>query len=75
MSEELKNYSLVDHWPKGAGSPAQRALLAAGYTNLEQLRHVTAAELLELHGVGPKAIAILRKDLAARGLAFAGETS
>ncbi|NEE36127.1 DNA-binding protein, partial [Streptomyces sp. SID7982] len=34
---------------------------------------VTAAEVLALHGVGPKAIRVLREALAAEGLAFAGE--
>jgi len=32
---------------------------------------VTAAELLAIHGVGPKAIRILEEELAARELAFA----
>jgi hypothetical protein len=34
---------------------------------------VTEAELLQLHGVGPKTIRTLRPALAARGLAFASE--
>jgi len=37
------------------------------------LTQVRAAELLKLHGVGPKAIRILRETLAAKGLAFADE--
>jgi hypothetical protein len=32
---------------------------------------VTPAQLLRIHGVGPKAIRILEEELAARGLAFA----
>lgn len=51
--------------------PAQRALAAAGYTRLEQLANVREAELLKLHGMGPKAIDQLRQALAAQGLAFA----
>jgi hypothetical protein len=43
-----------------------------GYTRYEQLTKVTAAELLKIHGVGPKAIRILDEQLTARGLAFAG---
>jgi hypothetical protein len=53
------------------GKPAQRALAAAGYVRLDQLTTVSAAELLKLHGVGPKAIRLLRSALAARGQAFA----
>ena len=53
------------------GAPATRALTAAGYTQLAQLTKVSEADLLKLHGVGPKAISILRETLAAQGLAFA----
>lgn len=53
------------------GNPARRALTAAGYLRLEQLTEVGEAELLRLHGVGPKAIRILREVLSANGLSFA----
>ncbi|GAA3152997.1 hypothetical protein GCM10010466_49990 [Planomonospora alba] len=52
------------------GAPARRALAVAGHTRLEQLTAVTEAELLALHGVGPKAVGILRDALAGRGLSF-----
>jgi hypothetical protein len=55
------------------GAPATRALVAAGYTRLAQLHGVREADLLRLHGVGPKAIRILREALAARGLALAAD--
>ena len=51
--------------------PAQRALAAAGYVRLEQFAEVSEAELLKLHGVGPKATRMLGEALAARGLSFA----
>ena len=57
--------------PAKLGKPALRALAAAGYTRLEQLAAVRAADLLKLHGMGPKALGLLREALAARGLAFA----
>ncbi|MFN2196345.1 MAG: hypothetical protein ACK2UW_09510 [Anaerolineales bacterium] len=41
--------------PEGLAAPAQRALDGAGYTHLEQLARVTEAEILVLHGMGPKA--------------------
>jgi hypothetical protein len=53
--------------PRAMGNPARRALEAAGYTRLDQLAGVPARELLALHGMGPKAIAVLREVLAARG--------
>jgi hypothetical protein len=61
----------VANFPPGIGKPALRALVAAGYTRLEQFTTVTEKELLKLHGVGPKAIRILRAALEAQGLAFA----
>nr|WP_206041503.1 DNA-binding protein [Rhodococcus sp. OK302] len=48
-----------------------RALLGAGYTELSQLTSVSEKELAKLHGMGPKALRILREALAERGLTFA----
>ena len=58
-------------FPAGIGQPATRALAAAGYTHLEQLSRVREADLLKLHGVGPKALGIIRSALHAKGLSFA----
>jgi hypothetical protein len=60
-------------FPPGLSQPAIRALTQAGYTRLEQLAATTEAELLALHGVGPKAIRILNEAFAERGLQFAGK--
>ncbi|HEY8601197.1 MAG TPA: hypothetical protein VIL85_22385 [Thermomicrobiales bacterium] len=60
-------------FPPGIGKPATRALAAAGYRNLAQLTTVSEKALGSLHGVGPKAIGILRAALAAQGLSFADE--
>ena len=54
------------------GKVALRQLALHGYTRYDQLTSVTRAELLRIHGVGPKAIRILEEELATRGLAFAG---
>jgi len=56
-------------FPRGIGSPARRALLAAGYTNLDALAGMTDAQLLGLHGVGPKAVGVLRDALTAKAAA------
>lgn len=59
--------------PSSLAAPARRALASAGYTSLAQLSMASASELLELHGMGPKAMGQLREALAARGLTFAGD--
>lgn len=49
------------------GKPATRALANAGLTTLDQIATRTEAELLALHGVGPKAVRILAETLAKTG--------
>jgi predicted flap endonuclease-1-like 5' DNA nuclease len=63
--------SRIHDLPPGIGAPATLGLAAAGITRLEQLTSFTEAELLKLHGVGPKAIRLLREALSERGLKFA----
>lgn len=57
--------------PDGLSQPAQRALAGAGYKRLEQLAAVSEDEIKQLHGIGPKAIDLLRTALTAKGLSFA----
>jgi hypothetical protein len=52
------------------GRPAATALGLAGITSLEQVAEHTEEELLALHGVGPKAVRILREAMAVGGLGF-----
>ncbi len=61
--------------PAELSKPARRALAGAGYVRLEQLTKVSEAELLKLHGMGPKGVALLRQALAARGETFAGSSA
>ncbi|ASA19411.1 helix-hairpin-helix domain-containing protein [Paenibacillus donghaensis] len=56
--------------PTKMGKPALRALHAAGYTRLEQLAAASEAELLKLHGMGPKAMGLLHQALEDKGLSF-----
>jgi hypothetical protein len=58
-------------FPNGLSQPALRALLGAGITSLDQLAAIKEADLRKLHGMGPKAIDLLRSALEARGLSFA----
>ena len=60
---------IIHDLPK-TSAPAQRALQSAGITALEQLTKVTEAELLQLHGMGPKAVRILSETLKANGLSL-----
>jgi len=62
-------------FPPGLSQPALRALATAGYQRLADFARASEAEVLALHGVGPKAIRILRPALAARGIAFASTRS
>ena len=64
MADQKKN-----NFPK-IGAPAMRALKAAGYSRLEQLTKISEAELSQLHGMGPKALGILREMLKEKGLSF-----
>jgi predicted flap endonuclease-1-like 5' DNA nuclease len=52
------------------GQPATRALAAVGIHRLEQLTKFSEKEIQKLHGMGPKALGILRQALADRGLSF-----
>jgi hypothetical protein len=58
--------------PTGIGRPATQALRGAGVTMLEQVAQHSRAELLALHGVGPKAVRVLSEALEQRGLALRG---
>lgn len=53
--------------PTAIGRPATRALHGAGLATLDLVAASSEAELLELHGVGPKAVRILKQVLAEQG--------
>lgn len=60
--QELKDINI--------GQPAHRALHANGIDTLEQLCSFSQEELLAFHGVGPKALSILKEILIKEGLSF-----
>ncbi|MER5873116.1 hypothetical protein [Streptomyces sp. NPDC002044] len=62
----------VGDLPKAIGGPATRALAGVGITTLAQVAELTGAELLALHGVGPKAVRVLTETLVATGRRPAG---
>ena len=57
-------------FPGSLGKVATRALAVNGITRYAQLTERTVRQLLGIHGVGPKAVRILREELAARGLSL-----
>ena len=57
-------------YPPEIGKTARRVLALNGLTTFDQLNRVSEAELRALHGIGPKALGILRDGLAERGQSF-----
>jgi hypothetical protein len=55
--------------PKAIGAPATRALVGAGYRDLAP--GVPKSDLIELHGVGPRAIRLIQEALEEQGLPWA----
>lgn len=69
----IENYEQL--WPQKISNPARRALVNAGFTSLRQLTSITEKELLALHGMGPKAIRILKEELANARLTYKEEAN
>ena len=66
-----KNQSINDFESlRGVAAPARRALANAGYTRLAQLTKTTEAELMQLHGMGPKAMRALKAAMQEKGFKF-----
>jgi predicted RecB family nuclease len=57
----------------GLAAPARRALEGAGLTTLGKLARRSEAQVRELHGMGPNALARLRAYLEEEGLEFKPE--
>jgi DNA-directed RNA polymerase alpha subunit len=51
-------------------APARRALDNAGIASLEDLSKHTEKEIANLHGMGPKAIRMLKEAMKEKGFAF-----
>jgi len=70
MTRPSKSDPIAQPFPLGVAKPAVRALVAAGYTSLDQLTKAREADIAGLHGMGPKALGILREALKERGKSF-----
>lgn len=55
---------------KVLAAPARRALQSAGILQPTQLSEWTEARLLQLHGMGPSAVARLKQELGKNGIAL-----
>ena len=51
-------------------APARRALATAGITTLADLTRCTEQVVAALHGMGPKALGLLREAMQERGMMF-----
>jgi len=51
-------------------SPARRALVLEGIDSLQELSKYKEKEILNLHGIGPTSLPILRASLEEEGLTF-----
>lgn len=62
--------SVREAFPAGISRPALRALANAGVTHLHALTIWSEPEVASLHGMGPKAIGLLREALHVTGRDF-----
>lgn len=57
---------------EGLYRPARRALESEGILSLEVLATYTEEEIMALHGIGKRAIPVLKEALKAAGMQFRG---
>lgn len=60
----------VHDFPEKIGAPALRALLNTKITSLKQVKNYSEKELLKLHGLGPKAIKLLKVEMEKKRISF-----
>jgi hypothetical protein len=71
LTYAIPTTDLRTEFPPRMGKVSRRELALAGFTRFEELTKTTPKELLAIHGVGKKAIDILREELGSRGMTFA----
>lgn len=67
--------SSLAEYPHAMGSVAPRELKVHHINSPKEAANYTEKELLAIHGVGPKAVRILKELLAEHGLALKTEVS
>jgi hypothetical protein len=58
-------------FPKGLAKPAPRALASVGVTSLDKVARFSESQLLELQGMGPRAIEAIKTALQVQGNSLA----
>jgi uncharacterized protein YdhG (YjbR/CyaY superfamily) len=71
----LGKYAKLDsHWRElGIAAPARRGLVDKKLFKIGDLRTVMESEFLEIHGMGPKAAAVIRREMKRRKIIFRPE--
>ena len=59
-----------DAFPNGMSGPSLRALANAGIRSMADVARWREADLAQLHGMGPKALGLLKAALEANGQGF-----
>lgn len=67
-----EKHGTIGDIPK-TSAPALRTLIHEDISSLKQLSKWTEKGLLELHGMGPKAVGILKEAMKEKGLSFTKE--
>lgn len=65
-----QNNPQASELPSGLAKPAARALTHSGLLTLEHIAKISEDELKQLHGIGPKAVELIRQALERNGLSF-----
>ena len=67
-----KYEKLESYWKAiGIAAPARRALVDAKLLTIADLKKITETKLIELHGMGPNALKILKTEMKRRKISFA----
>ena len=69
---DLEKYAKLDTYWKNIkiAAPARRALVDRKLFKLSDLKKISEKELKSLHGMGPNALAILKKEMKKKNLSF-----
>ena len=67
---DRRSASIREAFPAGLSRPALHALASAGFTDLHALSLWSEPEVASLHGMGPKAMGLLREALHVTGRDF-----
>lgn len=64
------NDRLIEEVLSGLAQPARRALDRAGIVRLSQLATMREHQIQQLHGIGPRAFAEIKRVMKREGLSF-----